>query len=128
MVQFIKGLDLGKDFHAEIVRPLLLTHFPTLKYSATLIGNGSEILGFDTEMSVDHDWGPRMILFIENIDHKNDIFEMLANKLLPLSNLSQPVSIFAKQTVSSYLITLTLVVGLITESKLSQLKIISSNI
>jgi hypothetical protein len=91
MVQFIKGLDLGEDFHAEIVRPLLLTQFPTLKYSAALIGNGSEILGFDTEMSVDHDWGPRMILFIENIDHKNDISEMLANNL-PSTFKSFPTS------------------------------------
>lgn len=42
--------------------------FPQLRYSAALIGSGSEVLGFDTEMSSDHHWGPRVMLFVEPTD------------------------------------------------------------
>src|SRR5207248_5041568 len=27
------------------------------------------VLGFDTEMSTDHDWGPRVMLFLNEEDH-----------------------------------------------------------
>ena len=57
MPVFVSGLDLSRRFFREIVRPLLATAFPNLHYAATLLGPGSEVLGFDTEMSVDHDWG-----------------------------------------------------------------------
>jgi hypothetical protein len=34
-----------------------------------LLGNGSEVLGFDTELSTDHDWSPRVVLFLRDEDH-----------------------------------------------------------
>jgi len=33
-------------------------------HSAALIGWGSDVLGFDTEQSTDHGWGPRLQLFV----------------------------------------------------------------
>jgi hypothetical protein len=33
-----------------------------------LIGTGSDVLGFDTPMSVDHDWGPSVTLFLREHD------------------------------------------------------------
>ena len=30
-----------------------------------LLGGGSEVLGLDTDLSADHDWGPRVTLFVE---------------------------------------------------------------
>lgn len=68
MTNFIPGLILSRLFYKEIVGPLLDSNFPSLRYSAALIGSGSEILGFDTEMSSDHDWGPRVKLFLEEDD------------------------------------------------------------
>lgn len=64
MPEFIPGLELARAFFGEAVRPLLATAFPGLRYAAALLGSGSEVLGFDTEMSTDHDWGPRVDLFL----------------------------------------------------------------
>ncbi|MEU1640037.1 DUF4037 domain-containing protein [Nonomuraea sp. NPDC005701] len=35
-----------------------------MRHSAALIGPGSEVLAFDTARSADHDWGPRVLLFV----------------------------------------------------------------
>ncbi len=61
---FIPGLELARLFYAEAVRPLLDTYVPGLVHTAALIGPGSEVLGFDTPRSTDHDWGPRLQLFL----------------------------------------------------------------
>ena len=58
------GVRLAGEFYAEVVRPLLEAEFPGLPYAAALIGAGSEVLGFDTERSTDHDWGPRLQIFL----------------------------------------------------------------
>jgi len=67
---FIKGLELSELLYREAVKPILAKHFPALTYSAALIGLGSEVLGFDTPQSTDHDWGPRLMLFLGDADHE----------------------------------------------------------
>ena len=37
-------------------------------HSAALLGTGSDVLGFDTEVSTDHGWGPRLRLFVPAAD------------------------------------------------------------
>ena len=69
MTEFVPGLTLAGKFYEEAVRPVLAAEYPALAYSAALIGSGSEILGFDTEMSTDHHWGPRLMLFLAPGDH-----------------------------------------------------------
>lgn len=69
MAEFIPGLHLGKLFYHEAVKPVLDAEFPGLPHSAALIGTGSEVLGYDTEMSTDHDWGPRVMLFLPEEEH-----------------------------------------------------------
>lgn len=64
-VPFVPGLELAKSFYREAVRPLLDAK---LEHSAALIGSGSEVLRFDTEMSRDHHWGPRVLLFLAPAD------------------------------------------------------------
>ena len=68
MPNFIPGLELCGRFYADLVYPLLELHFPGLKYAAALIGYGSEVLGFDTPMSMDHAWSPRLFLFLDAAD------------------------------------------------------------
>ena len=60
---FIPGIELCRRFYWEAVRPVLDTEFPGLPHTAALIGPGSEVLGFDTEMSADHNWGPAQCCF-----------------------------------------------------------------
>jgi len=65
---FIPGLKLSQLFYEHAIRPILTRHAPDLPYSAALIGPGSEVLGFDTPQSTDHDWGPRLQVFLEERD------------------------------------------------------------
>ena len=68
---FIKGLDLSQRFYEQAVKPILRQHFRNLSYAAVLIGKGSEVLEFDTPQSQDHDWGPRLMLFLTETDYQN---------------------------------------------------------
>ncbi len=70
IARFSSGLSLCHEFYLEAVRPLLDRKFPGLPHAAALIGSGSEVLGFDDEMSTDHHWGPRVMLFLQEGDHK----------------------------------------------------------
>ncbi len=64
MPSFIPGLELARAFYQQAVKPILSQHYPQLSYSAGLIGSGSEVLGYDDQMSTDHHWGPRLLLFL----------------------------------------------------------------
>src|SRR5947207_2349886 len=69
MSEFVHGLKLSRLFFEQAVRPILRETLPNVVYAAGLIGSGSEVLGFDTEMSADHHWGPRVMLFLKDDDH-----------------------------------------------------------
>lgn len=60
MTDFVPGIELSRAFYAEAVAPLLAG----VPHSAALIGPGSEVLSFDTGRSADHDWGPRVLVFV----------------------------------------------------------------
>ena len=82
--KFVPGLKLSRLFYRKIVQPILDREFPGLRYSAALIGWGSEVLGFDTPMSRDHHWGPRVLLFLSKQDYPRlhkQIDRVLANNL-----------------------------------------------
>jgi hypothetical protein len=81
---FIPGLELAQGFFHDEVQPILESHYPGLPYSAALIGSGSEVLGFDTEMSADHHWGPRTMLFLcpdDFASKRDDIRATISNGL-----------------------------------------------
>jgi Domain of unknown function (DUF4037) len=90
--RFVPGLELCTRFYHDAVAPLLRQHFGALPHSATRIGHGSEVLGFDTERSADHEWGPRVQLFLRKEDlgaYAEQISEMLAAHL-PKTFLGYP--------------------------------------
>ncbi|HEY8291092.1 MAG TPA: DUF4037 domain-containing protein, partial [Thermomicrobiales bacterium] len=84
MPAFIPGLQLSEAFYREAVAPILDAAFPGLIYAAALIGNGSDVLGYDTARSTDHGWGPRCWLFLPDADdamYRNAINETLREHL-----------------------------------------------
>lgn len=84
MPKFIQGLKLSELVYKEVVMPVLEAEFPSSKYSAGLIGSGSEVLGFDTQQSIDHHWGPRMLLFFSEDDYKiskDRVWKVLSDRL-----------------------------------------------
>jgi hypothetical protein len=83
MAEFIRGLELCRGFFFEAAKPILDRNFPELKYSAGLIGYGSDVLGYDDEVSRDHMWGPRFYLFPDpaDIGRKEEIFNAFTREL-----------------------------------------------
>lgn len=65
---FIPGMELSKKYYFEVVQPIIGQYFPELKYTAGLIDYGSDVLGYDTTTSQDHQWGPRLSVFISEED------------------------------------------------------------
>jgi hypothetical protein len=81
---FVSGLTLAAATYHEAVRPVLDAAFPGLAHSAALLGPGSEVLGYDTTRSADHDWGPRLLLFLQPADarrHARQITDALAARM-----------------------------------------------
>lgn len=84
---FIPGLLLNELFFRDVVSPILATEFSGLPYSAGLLGPGSDVLGYDTTRSTDHEWGPRLILFLNERDHErfaSRITTLFGDRLPPL--------------------------------------------
>ena len=92
-VTYIPGLQLAREFCAAVVRPLLAEHFGQVPYAAALLGPGSEVAGFDSQRSTDHDWGPRLQIFLTDSDaaQAEAITAMLASAL-PASFRGYPVA------------------------------------
>jgi Domain of unknown function (DUF4037) len=92
--RFIAGLELSRDFYWQAVRPVLDSSGLDLPHAAALIGPGSEILGFDTERSTDHDWGPRVLLFLRPADRAahGDRLDDLLGRRLPATFAGYPTN------------------------------------
>lgn len=57
---FVPALELSGAFYSQAVRPILAGQ----PHAAALLGWGSDVLGYDTERSTDHGWGPRLQVFL----------------------------------------------------------------
>jgi hypothetical protein len=77
----MQGLELSRRFYFEAVRPILDRRFPTLEHAAALIGSGSEVLGYDDDVSTDHHWGPRVQLFLRDLDVAPELDRTLSHEL-----------------------------------------------
>jgi len=93
-IPFIPGLELSQRFHDEVVGPLISGHYPNLPYSAGRLGAGSDVLGFDTPQSRDHDWGPRLTIFLEERDLTSfgEPLKDLFRRELPVEFLGYPTN------------------------------------
>lgn len=64
----MKGLDLARAYYRQLIAPFLTERLPHIGecHAAGLLGWGSDVLGNDDELSRDHEWGPRCVLFLPN--------------------------------------------------------------
>lgn len=90
----MRGLELSKLYYDEIVGPILTSKFPGLEYSAGLLGKGSEVLGYDTEQSMDHNWGLRLMIFLPEKDFEKSKkrIDLELRRSLPLDFMGYPTS------------------------------------
>lgn len=73
----MQGIALSRRFYRDVVRPWLDAAAPGLRHSAGLIDYGSELLGFDDETSKDHNWGPRVQIFLSPQDFSTHAEELV---------------------------------------------------
>src|SRR5215207_2143939 len=73
---FVSARDLSAGFHDEVIRRLLAG----IPYAAGLLGWGSDVLGYDTERSTDHGWGPRLHVFVDQ-DQVSPVAKLLDDGL-----------------------------------------------
>lgn len=76
-----------------VVRPPLDAHFPGLPHAAANVGPGSDVLGFDTELSRDHYGGPAVVLFLraEDLGRAPAVRELMRHRL-PHTFLGHPTN------------------------------------
>jgi hypothetical protein len=75
----MQGIELSRRLYGDIVAPWLSRVAPDLQHSAALIGYGSELLGFDDETSRDHNWGPRVHIYLSEGDFAAHASRLLAD-------------------------------------------------
>ena len=56
----MNGIELARAFYTRDVAP----HLTGIPHAAALLGPGSEVLGYDDDVSTDHDFGPRVQVFL----------------------------------------------------------------
>jgi hypothetical protein len=58
---FVPGIELARAYYDEVAAPLI----GDVPHAAARLGWGSDVLGYDTERSTDHGWGPHLHVFVD---------------------------------------------------------------
>jgi Domain of unknown function (DUF4037) len=88
----VSGGELARQFHTDVVAPLLARFMPELRYAAGRLGSGSDVLGLDDAMSQDHDWGCRLTLLVDEPDREAvPQLSALLERELPVTYRGYPV-------------------------------------
>jgi hypothetical protein len=83
---FVPSLELARMLYEEQIEPLMARAFPGLPYAAATLGMCSEVLGLDDEVSMDHEWGPRLTVYLSEADHARhaEAIQSVLRQSLPL--------------------------------------------
>jgi hypothetical protein len=68
-MKFVPSLELSQMLYEQEIQPIMASRFPRLRYAAATLGMCSEVLGLDDEVSMDHEWGPRVRMYLSERDH-----------------------------------------------------------
>ncbi|NLL75988.1 MAG: DUF4037 domain-containing protein [Clostridiales bacterium] len=68
----MKGLELSEKYYCAYGKKMLEEKFPNIAERAAigLVGQGSECLGYDDDISKDHDYGPAFCIWLTEEDYK----------------------------------------------------------
>ncbi len=74
----MQGLDISREFYLQYGKPMLEEQFPDVidRIAVGLAGEGSECLGFDDELSRDHDFDAGFCLWITEEDERRFGFKL----------------------------------------------------
>ncbi len=93
MVGVVSGRELSRALYDAHVAPALERSLPGLPHAAALLGRGSEVLGFDDEMSRDHNLEARVVLFLGADAARRDEVTALVEDALPERFESRPTKV-----------------------------------
>lgn len=67
----MKGLFLSEEYYKKYGQPMIREYFSDYedRIAVGLVGEGSECLGYDDELSADHDFGPGFCLWLTDADY-----------------------------------------------------------
>jgi hypothetical protein len=85
-VRFETGQALCGSFYREVLAPVI-----GAPHAAGLLGPGSDVLGYDTERSTDHDWGPHAVVLVA--PGREPEVRARLDAALPVTFHGRPVSI-----------------------------------
>lgn len=66
----VNGIEIARRYYLDEVAPGLAG----VRHAAALLGDGSEVLGYDDEVSTDHDFGKRVQIFYPDRDSVGEFF------------------------------------------------------
>ena len=74
----MQGLELARRYYEEFGRAMIAEHFPDYegRIAVGLAGSGSDCLGFDDDVSADHDSGAGFCLWLTDDDYENIGFRL----------------------------------------------------
>jgi hypothetical protein len=84
-MEALSGLEIARLFYEEAVAPLIDQALPGLRYTASLLGPCSDVIGLDDAVSRDHGWGPRghLLLPADGFDAARAILDATLTHRLP---------------------------------------------
>lgn len=86
------GALLSRRFFVEEVQPIVDRALGDIGYLAARLGSGSDVLGFDDELSTDHDFGCRLTLLVDDeAEHMVDVLDQHLEAALPEQFAGHPV-------------------------------------
>lgn len=83
ILDHMNGIELSRHFFEETIYPILANEYASLlpEIAAGLLGAGSEVLGFDDAISHDHNYCPRVVIWVAD-DHFAQVGQALRQRLV----------------------------------------------